>query len=107
MFVQSLTISGFLSFKDVTWKPERLNALIGPNGSGKSNLLRALELIRASATGDLRDSVIKNGGLPRLLWGGSAQQAFFEIVTGHYTYRFALAPMPGSASFRIEVESLN
>ena len=114
MFLQSLKISGFMSFKDVTWKPERLNVLIGPNGSGKSNLLRALDLIRASATGDLRDSVIRNGGLPRLLWGDSAQHARFEIVTGaglpparQNTYRFALAPLPRSASFRVEAESLS
>jgi len=114
MFLQSLKISGFMSFKDVTWKPERLNVLIGPNGSGKSNLLRASDLIRASATGDLRDSVIRNGGLPRLLWGDSAQHARFEIVTGdgmpsarQNTYRFALAPLPRSASFRVEAESLS
>jgi predicted ATP-dependent endonuclease of OLD family len=42
MYVQSLRISGFTSFNDVTWKPERLNVLIGPNGSGKSNLLARL-----------------------------------------------------------------
>jgi AAA15 family ATPase/GTPase len=42
MYVESLKISGFTSFKEVVWKPERLNVLFGPNGSGKSNLLRAL-----------------------------------------------------------------
>ena len=70
-----------MSLKDVTWQPERLNVLIGPNGSGKSNLLRALELIRASATGNLRDFVLSKGGLPRLLWGGRAEQNEFAIVT--------------------------
>jgi predicted ATPase len=82
MYVESLKISGFTSFRDVVWKPERLNVLIGPNGSGKSNLLRALELIRASAAGNLRDFVFSKGGLPRLLWGGLAQQMEFEIATG-------------------------
>jgi predicted ATPase len=113
MFVQSLRVSGFMSFKDVTWKPGCLNVLIGPNGSGKSNLLRALDLIRASAAGDLRDSVIGNGGFPRLLWAGSAEHVRFEIITAaepssadQNTYRLALAPMPQSASFRVEAESL-
>jgi predicted ATPase len=115
MYVRSLRVSGFTSFKDVVWEPDRLNVLIGPNGSGKSNLLRALELIRASAAGDLRDFVLSNGGLLRLLWGGSAQAAYFEVTadsipdqpaTAHHQYSLSLAPVPQSASFRIESESL-
>jgi len=112
MYVESLKISGFTSFKDVVWKPERLNVLIGPNGSGKSNLLRALELIRASAAGNLRDFVLSKGGLPRLLWGESAQQMDFEIdigsdqPSGQHAYLFSLAPVPQSASFRVVSEAL-
>ena len=112
MYVESLKISGFMSFKDVVWKPERLNVLIGPNGSGKSNLLRAFELIRASAAGNLRDFVLSKGGLPRLLWGESAQQIAFEIDIGsdqpseQHAYLFTLAPVPQSASFRIVSEAL-
>ena len=115
MYVESLKISGFTSFKDVRWEPERLNVLIGPNGSGKSNLLRALELIRASAAGNLRDFVLSNGGLPRLLWGESAQQMDFEIETGiapdgppagQPFYHFTLVPVPQSASFRVLSETL-
>jgi predicted ATPase len=107
MYVQSLKISGFTSFKDVTWKPERLNVLIGPNGSGKSNLLRALELIRASAAGNLRDFVLSKGGLPRLLWRGAAQYVWFEIATDPILYNLLLTPVPQSGSFRVEAESLN
>jgi predicted ATPase len=112
MSVQSLKVSGFMSFKDMTWKPACLNVLIGPNGSGKSNLLRALELIRASAAGNLRDFVLSKGGLPRLLWGGSAQEIEFDIDTSagrppeQHTYSFTLAPVPQSASFRIVSEVL-
>jgi predicted ATPase len=108
MYVQSLKISGFTSFKDVTWKPERLNVLIGPNGSGKSNLLRALELIRASAAGNLRDFVLSKGGLPRLLWRGAAQQMEFSFETRLLScmYVFRLVPVPQSASFRTVFEVL-
>jgi len=115
MYVESLKISGFTSFRDVVWKPEHLNVLIGPNGSGKSNLLRALELIRASAAGNLREFVLSKGGLPRLLWGGSAQQVEFEIETGstfdrpsaeQHLYHFTLASVPQSASFRVVSEGL-
>jgi len=108
MYVQSLKVSGFMSFKDVVWNPERLNVLIGPNGSGKSNLLRALDLIRASAAGELRSFVLSKGGLPRLLWGGSAQQIEFEIDTGppSCVYPFRLVPVAQSASFRTAFELL-
>jgi predicted ATPase len=112
MYVQLLYISGFTSFKAVAWQPERLNVLIGPNGSGKSNLLRALELIRASAAGTLRDFVLSKGGLPRLLWGESAQKIEFEIeiATGEPApepiYSFTLRPVPQSAGFRVGWEAL-
>lgn len=104
-----------MSFKDVVWNPERLNVLIGPNGSGKSNLLRALELIRASAAGNLRDFVLSKGGLPRLLWGGTAQEVAFGIGSGitpsqppaeQDAYSLSLVQVPQSASFRVEAESL-
>ena len=112
MYVESLEISGFTSFKNVAWQPERLNVLIGPNGSGKSNLLLALELIRASAAGNLREFVLSKGGLPRLLWGESAQQIEFEIEIGtgeppaYPIYRFTLRPVPQSAGFRVVSEAL-
>ena len=106
MYVQSLKIAGFMSFKDVTWNPERLNVLIGPNGSGKSNLLRALELIRASAAGNLRDFILGKGGFPCLLWGGLAEQMEFEIDTPACVYPFRLIAVPQSANFRTVFELL-
>jgi len=112
MYVQSLEISGFASFEQVRWCPERLNALIGLNGSGKSNLLRALDLIRASAIGALHDFVLDKGGFPRLLWGGLAQQMKFQIVAdltvegATVVYPFELGAVSQSASYRIVRELL-
>jgi len=111
MHVESLGISGFTSFKEVTWKPDRLNVLIGPNGSGKSNLLQALELIRASAAGTLRDFVLAKGGSTRLQWGGTAPETLFEINSGsdHHSTEYPiylLRLVPRSASLRVETESL-
>jgi len=108
MHVQSLNISGFTSFSAATWQPEHLNVLIGPNGSGKSNLLRALDLIRASAVGALRDSVLGMGGYRRLVWSGVDQVMGFHILTGGppYLYAFDLTPAPQSGSSRISFESL-
>src|ERR1022692_331080 len=112
MYVESLEISGFASFKQIRWCPERLNVLIGLNGSGKSNLLRALDLIRASAIGTLRDFVLNKGGFPRLLWGGLAQQMRFHIVANPtqggatVVYPFELAAVSQSASYQIVRELL-
>ncbi len=50
MKITSLTVKGYRSFKDVSWKPGDLNVVIGPNGAGKSNLLRLLEMVSASAS---------------------------------------------------------
>jgi predicted ATPase len=67
-----------------------------------------LDLIRASAAGNLRDFVLNKGGLPRLLWGESAQWVGFKIDTGPLScaYPFRLVPVPQSASFRIAFEML-
>jgi len=79
MLIKELQIEGFRSLRSVTWKPGRLNVLIGPNGGGKSNLLRALELIRASATGSLSDAVIRMGGMAPLVWDGEARIIKFVL----------------------------
>jgi predicted ATPase len=79
MLIQELQIEGFRSLKSVTWRPGRLNVLIGPNGGGKSNLLRALDLIRASATGGLNDAVIRMGGMAPLVWDGEARRIRFAL----------------------------
>jgi len=111
MRVRTLWISGFSSFEKVQWAPGSLNVLIGPNGSGKSNLLRALDLIRASAAGNLRDFVLSRGGLPRLLWGGRARWIQFEITTApdqasalDQAYILRVEPAAGSAGFAVTYE---
>lgn len=74
MLLQELKADGFRSLKSVTWKPGRLNVLIGPNGGGKSNLLRALDLVRIAAVGDLGDAIIEMGGMAPLVWDGQAKE---------------------------------
>lgn len=77
--IQELRVQGFRSLKDVTWRPGRLNVLIGPNGGGKSNLLQALDLLRVSATGGLRDTILGMGGMGALVWDGSATSIRFDL----------------------------
>ena len=64
---------------DVTWQPGSLNILIGPNASGKSNLLRCVEMLSASARGELEKYVQREGGMEPLVWDGSASVIEFLV----------------------------
>ena len=79
MKIEKLTVQRFRSLKDVTWEPGDLNVVIGPNASGKSNLLKALQVIAASAEGKLRAHIIRSGGMEPLLWDGSVLDLRFGV----------------------------
>ena len=81
MKILQLDVKGFRSLKDISWKPGDLNILIGPNGSGKSNLLRMLEMISASAKGELANYVRNSGGMNSITWDGSSENITFKIKT--------------------------
>jgi predicted ATPase len=111
MRIEELQIEGFRSLKSVTWKPGCLNVLIGPNGGGKSNLLRALEVLRASANGELRDTTIKMGGMAPLVWDGQARKIRFKLDFKYdeaipLGYRFDLSRLGNTGGFTITSEHL-
>ena len=70
-FMQSMKLSGFLSFPPdsaaIDLRP--LNILIGPNGSGKSNLIEAIELLHAAPTA-FAAAIRDGGGVQEWLWKG-------------------------------------
>ena len=80
MKIKQLDIAGFRSLKNVSWQPGDLNVVIGQNGTGKSNLLRMLELIAASAEGQLSNSIRANGGMQSMAWDGNVSQLNFHIT---------------------------
>jgi predicted ATPase len=71
VFLQSLKLSGFLSFppdsEPLALTP--LNVLIGPNGSGKSNLIEGIELLRAAPRG-LAAAIREGGTAQEWIWKG-------------------------------------
>ncbi len=79
MKIVQLDIQGFRSLKSVSWRPGDLNVVIGPNGSGKSNLLRMLELISASARGELSRHIQAEGGINAILWDGEVFELEWKI----------------------------
>lgn len=70
MRVRQFHIKGFKSIVDQTVSLGRVNCFIGANGVGKSNILEALGVLSAAASGRVDDeAIIRRGvraGLPRL-----------------------------------------
>ena len=96
--VEEVTIRGFRTLKDATWKPGRLNVVIGQNGSGKSNLLWTLKLLQESARGRLRDSILAEGGFSQLLWNHEAPGLAWSLTLD--------ISLPGSHSYQLTYELL-
>ena len=68
--IRKISIQGFKSISDETIELGRVNCLIGANGVGKSNVLEAIGILGAAASGRVDDeSIVRRGvraGLPRL-----------------------------------------
>src|SRR5882724_2715409 len=70
MRLREIHIKGFKSIVDQTLAPGRVNCFIGANGVGKSNVLEAVGVLGAAASGRVDDeAIVRRGvraGLPRL-----------------------------------------
>lgn len=68
--IREIHIQGFKSIFDQTIELGRVNCFIGANGAGKSNVLEAIGILGAAASGRVDDeSIVRRGvraGLPRL-----------------------------------------
>jgi predicted ATPase len=62
-----LKVSGFRRLSDLNIKLRPLNVLIGANGVGKSSFLDVIDLLAASAGGNLQSTITNLGGMPSLL----------------------------------------
>src|SRR6266851_602316 len=116
MAIQQVQVHGYRSFRDICWKPGRLNLLVGPNGSGKSNLLRLLELIAETAKGGLANA-LKPGGIVPLLWDYRSPSLDWTIrvdpvdagrnaVQDALTLECRLEHLRNTSSYQIAVDSL-
>lgn len=61
--LDSIKIEGFKSLEQVEISLGRINIFIGPNGSGKSNLLEALGVLGAAASGRVDDEALLRRGV--------------------------------------------
>ncbi len=99
--------AGYRSLRAVTLPLQKVSVLVGENGVGKSNMLRALELIQAAATGTVCRLLADEGGLERVLWAGKptaadgAAPTSIRLTARFDGLRYAIeiaAPVPGEAA---------
>jgi predicted ATPase len=115
MAIRELEITGYRSFKHVTWKPGPLNLVVGPNGSGKTNLLQFLNLISRAAHGRLAWSIAHAGGMVPLLWDHQPGSLGWNLSIDApnedkpdrtATYEVLLRQLGGGSAYQIEQDSL-
>jgi len=70
MGLTDIHIAGYRSVRAIHFPVRQLSVLVGANGVGKTNLYRALELVRAAATGELSHLIAQEGGLGSAIWAG-------------------------------------
>lgn len=70
MGLTDIHIAGYRSVRSIHFPVRQLSVLVGANGVGKTNLYRALELVRAAATGEFAREIAREGGLASVLWAG-------------------------------------
>ena len=78
--IKSITVKAFKSIPDLTVQLGQINAFIGANGSGKSNILEAIGVLSAAASGVVDDeSLMRRGvrpGVPALYKTSFNKQRF-------------------------------
>ena len=77
--LSSVSISNFMSLRDVSVELGNLNLLIGPNGAGKSNFLALFDMRGAFRERQLGNWIGSRGGADRVLFGGSKESSSIRI----------------------------
>ncbi|WP_041193910.1 AAA family ATPase [Candidatus Symbiobacter mobilis] len=97
--IRSIQIDGFKSIVSQTLELGRVNCFIGANGVGKSNVLEAIGVLGAAASGKVDDeSLLRRGvrpGLPRL-YKSSFESASVPVHIG-------LSAKSAKASYRVSL----
>ena len=102
--LNTITIAGYRSIRNLQFRLRQLNVVCGPNGSGKSNLYKALRLLASTAQGGLAQAIAQEGGMASILWAGPRKigpvRLCLSVCTDQFNYeiRFGL-PEPGQGLF--------
>jgi predicted ATPase len=109
MFIRSLALKNFLSFRDmVSLGLEPLNIIIGPNGAGKSNLIDAISFLQA-LPGNPNNFLAKRGGPNEWIWHGRPKSdgparltCVFDVEDQQLLYEIAFNAVQNSVAIQSE-----
>lgn len=104
--MNSITVKGYKSFKDITVYLNKINILIGSNGAGKSNLLSLFALLGNAYGGYLARSVAVSGGVDKLFHHGRKVTDHISIEVKEGVNSYALDLMESDGSLIVENEKL-
>ncbi|MFN3309662.1 MAG: AAA family ATPase [Anaerolineales bacterium] len=109
--LESLSIQGYKSFRELNLSLEPVNVLIGANGSGKSNFIGLFKMLNRMMKEELQLYVVEAGGADQILHYGRrvtdklSIQIWFkmgkDLANGYYTIL-----RPVSDSLYVAVEAL-
>lgn len=96
--MDSISVKGYKSFKDMKVPLNAINILIGSNGAGKSNFLSLFELLGNAYEGFLARSVAQSGGVDKLLHMGRkvTDRISIEVKEGKNSYVLDLMESDGN-----------
>lgn len=104
--MDSITIKGYKSFKDITVPLNKINILIGSNGAGKSNFLSLFALLGNAYEGLLARSVVVLGGVDKILHKGRKETDRITIDVREDKNSYVLDLMESDGSLIVENEKL-
>lgn len=104
--MDSITIKGYKSFKDITVPLNAINILIGSNGAGKSNFLSLFALLGNAFNGMLARSVALYGGVDKFFYNGRKETERISIDVREGKNSYVLDLMESDGSLIVENEKL-
>lgn len=104
--MDSITVKGYKSFKDITVSLSKVNILIGSNGAGKSNFLSLFALLGNAYDGLLARSVAISGGVDKLFYKGRKETDKISIDVREGENSYVLDLMESDGTLIVENEKL-
>ena len=104
--MNSISISGYKSFKTVELKLNPINILIGANGSGKSNFLSFFEMLHCIYEKRLTEYVALNGGTERFFHKGHKVTDVIKATVAFQENSYELELKEGDGRLVFAYESL-
>lgn len=100
LMLRDVRIIGYRSLRSIHFPIGRPSVFVGANGVGKTNLYRSIELLQASAAGNLAQALAAEGGMDSALWAGERRR--HEPVRIILKAGFASSPV-GEIDYSYEV----